>query len=76
VVLAWQITSEWKYDPSFVTEAEVTFTPEGPNTTRVAVEHRDLHRYGVAEPDYRKAIDSETGGWGYILGHFAKTAAD
>ncbi len=53
--------------PSFVTEVEVTFTPEGP---------RHLRRRGaprpaplrLAEPDYRKAIDSKTGGWGYILG--------
>ncbi len=42
LVLAWQITSDWKYDPSFVTEVEVTFTAEGPNTTRVVLEHRDL----------------------------------
>ncbi|MES1166034.1 MAG: SRPBCC family protein [Verrucomicrobiota bacterium] len=76
LVLAWQITSEWKYDPGFVTEVEVTFTAEGAKATRVAVEHRDLHRYGLAEPEYGKAIDSQTGGWGYILGCFAKTAIE
>ncbi len=75
LVLAWQITSDWKYDPNFVTEVEVTFTAEGPNTTRVVLEHRDLHRYGLAEPDYRKAIDSATGGWGFILQRYAETAA-
>jgi uncharacterized protein YndB with AHSA1/START domain len=75
LVLAWQITSDWKYDPSFVTEVEVTFTAEGPKTTRVVLEHRDLHRYGLAEPDYRKAIDSPTGGWGFILQRYADTAA-
>jgi len=75
LVLAWQITSDWKYDPSFVTEVEVTFAAEGPKTTRVVLEHRDLHRYGLAEPSYRKAIDSPTGGWGFILQRYADTAA-
>ena len=75
LVLAWQITSAWTYDPAFVTEIEVTFTSEGAKSTRVVVEHRDLDRYGVAAPDYRKAIDSKEGGWGYILGCFARQAA-
>jgi uncharacterized protein YndB with AHSA1/START domain len=75
LVLAWQITSDWKYDPAFVTEVEVTFTAEGPKTTRVVLEHRDLHRYGLAEPSYRKSIDSPTGGWGFILQSYARAAA-
>jgi uncharacterized protein YndB with AHSA1/START domain len=75
LVLAWQITSDWKYDPAFITEVEVTFTAEGPKRTRVVLEHRDLHRYGIAEPTYRKAIDSPTGGWGFILQSYADSAA-
>ncbi len=74
LVLAWQITSDWRYDPAFVTEVEVTFTAEGPKTTRVVLEHRDLHRYGLAEPGFRKSIDAP-GGWGLILQSFAQTAA-
>ena len=35
LVLAWQITAEWQYDPNFVTEVEVNFADEGPKTTRV-----------------------------------------
>jgi len=75
LVLAWQITSDWKYDPAFITEVEVTFVAEGPKTTRVVLEHRDLHRYGLAEPSYRKSIDSPTGGWGFILQSYAQAAA-
>ena len=75
LVLAWQITSDWKFDPTFVTEVEVTFTAEGPRTTRLVLEHRDLHRYGLAEPAYRKSIDSPEGGWGWILQRFADEAA-
>lgn len=74
LVLAWQITSDWKYDPAFLTEVEVTFTVEGPKTTRVVLEHRDLDRYGLAAPTFRNSIDS-TGGWGLILQSFAQTAA-
>ena len=75
LVLAWQITTEWKFDPGFKTEVEVTFTAEGPRTTRLVLEHRDLHLYGLAEPAYRRSIDSPTGGWGFILQQFANEAA-
>lgn len=73
VLLAWQITAEWKYDPSFVTEVEVTFTPEGPRRTRVDLEHRDLDRFGAGAADMRKGIDS-SGGWTLTLETFARAA--
>jgi uncharacterized protein YndB with AHSA1/START domain len=74
LVLAWQLTSEWKFDASFVTEVEVTFVAEGPKTTRVQLEHRDLERYGETAGTLRKSISSP-GGWPLILGNFAKDAA-
>jgi len=74
LVLAWQITAEWKYDAGFVTEIEVTFTREGPNATRVVLEHRDLHRYGVKAGEYRKLLDSP-GGWGITLQRYAEAAS-
>ncbi len=73
LVLAWQITASWQFDPTFVTEVEVTFSALGPNQTRVDMEHRDLERYGHAAPDLRKAIDSP-GGWGKIMAEFAKAS--
>jgi uncharacterized protein YndB with AHSA1/START domain len=76
LVLAWQIDANWKFDPAFVTEVEVTFTAEGAKSTRVVLEHRNLHRYGVAGAGYREQIDSPTGGWGYILRGFAEAAAE
>lgn len=75
VTLAWQLTAQWQYDPDFVTEVEVTFTAEGPRTTRVDLEHRNLARYGVVGPDLRTAIDAPTG-WGLILSNFAKVAME
>ncbi len=74
LVLAWQITAEWKFDPAFVTEVEVTFSVEGPKRTLVKMEHRDLERYGQAAAALRKEIDAE-GGWMEIMRQFAATAA-
>jgi len=74
VVLAWQITAEWKYDPDFVTEVEVTFTSEGPKKTRVDLEHRNLARYGVAAEATRAMFDSP-GAWEKTLAAFAEAAA-
>ncbi len=73
VLLAWQITAEWKFDPEFVTEAEVRFVALGPKRTRVTIEHRDMHRFGVAAEALRKEFDSP-GGWTSTLELFAKTA--
>ena len=53
-VLSWQISGEWAYDADLWTELEVTFTPEGPDRTRVELEHRGLDAYGdKAERDAR-----------------------
>ena len=74
LVLAWQITAEWKYDAAFVTEVEVSFIVEGPRRTRVELEHRNLERYGAKAAELRKQLDSP-GGWGGMLAIFAATAS-
>jgi uncharacterized protein YndB with AHSA1/START domain len=74
LVLAWQINASWQYDASFVTEVELTFTAQGPKTTRVDLEHRDLERYGIAAEQLRKSIDSPEG-WGKTLESFAAAAS-
>jgi len=73
LLLAWQLTADWKYDPAFVTEVEVTFTAQGPNETRVELEHRDLERYGERAQALRKALDS-AGGWPKIVENFGAIA--
>jgi uncharacterized protein YndB with AHSA1/START domain len=73
LVLAWQITAEWKYDADFVTEVEVTFTAEGPKKTRVDLEHRHLARFGTAASTTRAMFDAPSG-WGLTLERFAKVA--
>jgi uncharacterized protein YndB with AHSA1/START domain len=74
LVLAWQITADWTFDPDFVTEVEVTFTPDGPTRTVVVLEHRDLERFGERAEELRNGVDAE-GGWGAILGSYAEAAA-
>jgi uncharacterized protein YndB with AHSA1/START domain len=69
LVLAWQLDAEWRYDPSFMTEIEVRFGADGPKTTRVDFEHRNLERYGIAAPRIRDGIDSPEG-WGGSLDLF------
>ncbi len=46
IVLAWQISPQWTYDPDLLTEVEVRFIPEGPDHTRVELELRGLEAYG------------------------------
>jgi uncharacterized protein YndB with AHSA1/START domain len=72
LVLAWQLTAEWKFDPDFVTEVEVRFTGDGPRRTIVDFEHRDLERFGEHVAAMRGAMD---GGWGGILDRFVRAAA-
>jgi uncharacterized protein YndB with AHSA1/START domain len=73
LVLAWQITASWQYDPHFVTEVEVTFVEQGPNLTRFTLEHRNIERFGDKAHEIWSAFDSESG-WGGMLKAFAKTA--
>ncbi|WP_163991510.1 SRPBCC family protein [Pyxidicoccus caerfyrddinensis] len=73
VVLAWQLSAQWQYDASLITEVEVTFTPEGPRRTRVDLEHRNLERFGDAAEAVRNSVGG-TGGWMQLLELYAKAA--
>ena len=71
LVLAWQLGPDFKYDPTLVTEVEVTFTLLGPKLTRVDLEHRDLERLGEAAERLRRDMDR---GWGQILESYTRAA--
>lgn len=73
IVLTWQLTAEFAYDPEFVTEVEIRFTPDGTNATRVDLEHRHLERYGEKAEAIRPMLDSPEG-WGSCLTNFAAAA--
>jgi uncharacterized protein YndB with AHSA1/START domain len=70
LVLAWQIGADWQFDPDLVTEVEVRFVADGPDRTRVELEHRDLERFGDAQAKMRDGFDSD-GGWQGLLTAFA-----
>jgi uncharacterized protein YndB with AHSA1/START domain len=72
IVLAWQISAEWKADPTIRTEVEVRFTPEGDGRTRVDLEHRGLESFGERAEQMR-AIFGSDGGWNGLLRRFAET---
>ena len=74
LVLTWQLTAEFKFDPNLVTEVEVQFMPEG-SGTRVNLEHRHLERLGGTADKLREAIDSP-GGWSGLLALYAQAAAE
>jgi uncharacterized protein YndB with AHSA1/START domain len=73
LVLIWQLTPEFTYDPSLITEVEVLFTTEGEGT-RVDLEHRDLERMGEKAEVMREAV-SGPGGWPALLALFAEESA-
>jgi uncharacterized protein YndB with AHSA1/START domain len=73
LVLIWQLTPDFTYDPDLITEVEVLFTPEG-DGTRVNLEHRDLERMGEKADAMRETV-SGPGGWPGLLQLFADEAA-
>ena len=75
LVLAWQISGEWAYDAELLTEVEVTFVPDGPNRTRVELQHRGLDAYGDRAAEMRDQFDSP-GGWPGLLEAFAAATSD
>ncbi|MEH2519521.1 uncharacterized protein YndB with AHSA1/START domain [Bradyrhizobium sp. AZCC 1610] len=73
LVLSWDITADWQYDPNLKTEIEVLFIAEGEGATRVELEHRKLDRYGARAAEMRHIFDTE-GDWGRLLAMFAARA--
>jgi uncharacterized protein YndB with AHSA1/START domain len=73
LVLAWQITAEWQYDPDFLTEVEVNFIEKGPKLTSFTLEHRNIEKFGAQAQEIWSAFDSE-GGWTGMLKSFATIA--
>jgi uncharacterized protein YndB with AHSA1/START domain len=74
LVLTWDITADWQFDPELKTEIEVRFIPDGRDRTRVEFEHRLLDRYGARRDEMRNIFD-KSGDWGRLLESFARTAA-
>lgn len=73
VVIAWQITPQWQYEPDLEksSEVEITFTPEAGGTTRVQLEHRHFERHGAGAAAMKAGVDSPNG-WGGLMVLYAR----
>lgn len=72
IVLAWQITPDWRFDPRLVTEVEIRFAAEG-NGTRLSLEHR-LDGYGAAAEGMFAFFDAPKA-WMGLLENYVSEAA-
>ena len=74
LVFSWDINLSWQIetDPAKTSEVEVRFTAQGPDTTLVELEHRNIDRHGDGWEQMRDAVGSQ-GGWN--LERFAEVAA-
>jgi uncharacterized protein YndB with AHSA1/START domain len=75
-VISWDISPTWQLvdHPSHASEVEVTFMPEGPNRTRVELEHRHLERHGEAWRAVRDGVGDQ-GGWPLYLQRYVDALA-
>ncbi len=74
VVISWDISLQWQLetDPRRTSEIEVRFVAEGPDRTRVELEHRNLDRHGEGWQQMRDAVGSPDG-WTIGLHRFAQS---
>ena len=75
LLFSWDVTCAWTVepDPAKCSEVEVRFIPEGPERTRVELEHRHLERHGEGWENMRDAVGSPRG-WRIGLEVFAQRA--
>ena len=75
-VISWDIGPTWQLetDPARTSEVEVRFVPEGPDRTRVELEHRHLDRHGAGWQDARDGVAGEAG-WPLYLRRYADLAS-
>jgi len=72
VVFSWDIGPTWQLEtePDNTSEVEVRFVAEGPNRTRLELEHRNLDRHGPGWPAITDGISGDRG-WPLYLNRYA-----
>jgi uncharacterized protein YndB with AHSA1/START domain len=72
VVFSWDINPQWQLESDLerTSEVEVRFVEEGPNRTRVELEHRNLDRHGPGWESLRDGVD-DAEGWPLYLDRYA-----
>ncbi len=77
IVISWDISPQWQIesDRDRTSEVEVRFTAEGPQRTRVDLEHRYLDRHGDGWNALRDGVGGDQG-WPLYLQRFAELCAE
>jgi uncharacterized protein YndB with AHSA1/START domain len=72
VVFSWNISPRWQLetDPGNTSEVEVQFIADGPDRTRVELEHRNLDRHGAGWESVRDGVADDQG-WPLYLDRYA-----
>ncbi len=70
VVLTWQIGADWRYHTDLVTSVSVRFEPDGPERTRVVLEHSGLDAFGADAAQMHTTFENE-GAWTATLAAYA-----
>jgi uncharacterized protein YndB with AHSA1/START domain len=76
VMISWDISPQWQIETDLekTSEVDVRFIPEGPERTRIELEHRKLDRHGEGWEQTRESVGGE-GGWPGCLRRFADRLA-
>jgi uncharacterized protein YndB with AHSA1/START domain len=76
VLLSWDISPSWQIETDLerTSEWEVRFIPEGPERTRVELEHRHLERHGQGWEGVRGGVAGGQG-WPLYLQRYADRIA-
>ena len=63
VVFSWDIGTTWRLedDAANASEVEVRFVADGPDRTRVVLEHRHIDRHGPGWEALRDGVDNDQG---------------
>lgn len=72
IVFSWDIGPTWQLEDDLgsTSEVEVRFVPDGPDRTRVELEHRHLDRHGSGWESLRDGVADEQG-WPLYLERYA-----
>jgi uncharacterized protein YndB with AHSA1/START domain len=77
VVFSWDISPQWQLqtDHEKTSEVEVRFVAEGPERTRIELEHRNLERHGEGWEAEREGVAGAEG-WPLYLQRYADVVKD
>jgi uncharacterized protein YndB with AHSA1/START domain len=73
LLLAWELDASFRPTKAMMTEVEITFVPTAAGGTRVALEHRNLERFGA---DAERVAQSIGRGWPTHLNSYAAFVND